>query len=92
MFPLTKKFRMIYSGYRHQFSLHQFKYNCYMSNKLVFIFRNNLNYVFGGYSSLIWDNNLTFCLNNSDSFIISLRRRGISNNEKFMVKNRTNTN
>ena len=51
----------------------------------VTIIKNNLNYVFGGYTSAAWDSTSGW-INDLNAFIFSLRRNGNSTNEKFMVK------
>jgi hypothetical protein len=51
----------------------------------LIIIKNNLNYVFGGYTAAKWSSNVGWT-SDSTAFIFSLRRAGISNSQKFEVK------
>ncbi len=76
--------RLLYRATRDGFKVSAFHSRCDGKANTITIIKNNLNYVFGGYASSAWhSNNAT----NSDSnaFIISLRRAGISKLEKYKV-------
>jgi hypothetical protein len=52
----------------------------------ITIIKNNLNYVFVGYASSAWHSSGSY-INDTNAFILSLRRAGVSFKDKFTVKN-----
>ena len=83
---------LLYRATIDGFDSKAFHSKCDGIEKTVVIIKNNLNYVFGGYTSAKWD-----CGSNSryinglfktdpTAFIFSLRRNGIPKNDMFMVR------
>lgn len=82
-------FSLLYRATRDGFGAHTFHQRC--DNKLgtLTIYRNNLNSVFGGYTGQQW-NHIGSYRTDATAYLVSLRRRGISNSEKFTVSSSTN--
>ena len=76
---------LLYRATRDGFTSQAFHSKCDNKANTVTIIKNNLNYVFGGYTSATW-NGTSKWINDPNAFIFSLRRNGNSTNEKFMVK------
>ncbi len=79
---------LLYRASRDGFSYDNFHFNCDNKEKTVILIKNNLNFVFGGYTSETWTSDVTVLRFKTDAtaFIFSLRRNGISNSKKFKVK------
>ena len=75
---------LLYRASRDGFKSTDFHYKCDGKTNTVAIVKNNLNYVFGGYTSNDWGED---CEDDKDAFIFSLRRNGISTNGKYVVIN-----
>lgn len=95
MFPSAARFNLLYRATRDGFSYSQFLNNCGNLNNLVIAVKTDTNYIFGGYASVKWDTNifdydLPGCIADTNAFIFSLRRKGISNNEKFDIRDTEN--
>ena len=79
-----KSICLLYRATRDGFKPTAFPYRCDGKANTITIIKNNLNYVFGGYASKAWNSNQEW-IEDSDAFIFSLRRNGISTNEKYKV-------
>jgi hypothetical protein len=88
LFKMTKLTNgiLLYRGSRDGFTGEAFHAKCDDKAKTVSIIKNNLNYVFGGYTSAKWTSNDEF-ITDRNAFIFSLRKKGVSNNQKFKIKN-----
>ena len=88
LFKMTKLSNgiLLYRATRDGFSGEAFHAKCDDKAKTVSIIKNNLNYVFGGYTSEKWTSNDEF-ITDKNAFIFSLRKKGDSNNQKFKIKN-----
>ena len=64
----------------------EFHSKCEGKSDTLTILRNDLNYVFGGFTSAKWTSNGLYSAD-SNAFIFSLRRDGISNCQKFKITN-----
>ena len=74
---------LLYRATRDGFTALAFHNKCDGKANTITIIENNLNYVFGGYTSAAWSTNgETY---DSNAFIFSLRRAGVSNFEKYKV-------
>ena len=58
---------------------------CDSKSSLVSIIKNNLDYVFGVYTSVSWNKNSAWT-SDPKSFLFSVRRNGITKNDKFLNK------
>ena len=79
-----KAIRLLYKATRDGFTKSAFSSKCDGKANTITIVKNNLNYVFGGYASRAWHSNGGF-IEDGNAFIFSLRRNGISTNEKYKV-------
>ena len=84
-----KGFELVYRATRDGFTTEALHSKCDNKPYLVSIIRNNLNYVFDGYTSVAW-NKTSYWIKDPNAFIFSLRRNGEAKNDKFMVKNNSN--
>jgi hypothetical protein len=76
---------LLYRATRDGFNGKAFHSKCDGKGKTITIIKNNLDYVFGGYASSAW-NSLGYYINDPNAFLFSLRRDGVSFNDKFTVK------
>jgi hypothetical protein len=76
---------LLYRGSRDGFTNKAFHEKCDGKANAVIIIKTNKDYVFGGYASAKWTSERNF-ISDSNAFIFSIRRNGISNGLKFMVK------
>ena len=76
---------LLYRATRDGFTPAAFHSRCDNISNTITIIKTNLNYVFGGYTSVGWNSNEEW-ITDSDAYIFSLRRNGISTNEKYVVK------
>ena len=79
-----KAIRLLYRATRDGFTHSAFHSNCDGKANTITIVKNNLNYVFGGYASKALHSNNAW-IEDRNAFIFSLRRNGISTNEKYKV-------
>ncbi len=82
----SSKFTLLYRATQNGFTANAFHTKCDGKAKTITIIKTNGNYVFGGYTSAAWNNAGTY-IADTNAFIFSLRRNGVSKCEKFMVKN-----
>jgi hypothetical protein len=82
----AKECELVYRATRDGFTSDAFHSKCDDKPNLVSIIRNNLNYVFGGYTSVAWNTKLEW-ITDTEAFIFSLRRNGQSKNDKFTILN-----
>ena len=75
---------LLYRATRDGFTPQAFHSKYDGKGNTITIIKNNLNYVFGGYASSAWNNSEGY-INDSNSFIFSLRREGVSFKNKFTV-------
>ena len=76
---------LLYRATRDGFTGQAFHAKCDGKGNTISIIKNNLNNVFGGYGSSAWHSS-SFSINDPNAFIFSLRRAGVSNKDKFTVK------
>jgi hypothetical protein len=81
----SKSCELVYRATRDSFTAYEFHSKCDYKPNLVSIIRNNLNYIFGGYTSVAWNKNSSW-VTDRNAFIFSLRRNGVTKNDKFMVQ------
>ena len=77
---------MLYKATLDGFASKSFYEKCDGKTNTVTIIKNNLDYVFGGFTSKAWTmlkNELKY---DPHAFIFSVKRKGTANNEKFNVK------
>ena len=79
-----KAIRLLYRATRDGFTHSSFHSKCDGKANTITIVLNNLNYVFGGYASKAWHSKGAY-IEDGKAFIFSLRRNGISTNEKYKV-------
>ena len=85
---MNKKFLngfLLYRATRDGFSAKEFHSKCDNRENTVTIIKNNLNFVFGGYTAATWNSAVNF-ISDPKTFIFSLRRNGISYCDKYMIK------
>ena len=76
---------LLYKATRDGFTFKAFHDRCDNVPNTVTIIRNNLNFIFGGFTSARWSSTLG-SISDSNAFIFSLRRSGTSNNNKLIIK------
>jgi hypothetical protein len=77
---------LIYRATIDGFDASSFHSKCDYKPRTISIIKTTSNYVFGGYTNATWDGDGVY-KTDSTAFIFSLRRNGVSNNQKFMVTN-----
>ena len=82
----SKKCELIYRATVDGFTSKALHSECDDKKNLVSIIKNDLNHVFGGYTSVAWNIKSGWIID-PKAFIFSLRRNGESQNDKFMIKN-----
>ena len=85
---MTQPFKygtLLYRASRDGFTTKAFHDRCDNVPNTVTIIRNNLNFIFGGFTSARWSSTAGYTTDPS-AFIFSLRRSGTSNNYKLMIK------
>jgi hypothetical protein len=90
---MTQPFKygtLLYRASRDGFTAKAFHDRCDNVPNTVTIIRNNLNFIFGGFTSARWSSTAGYTTDPS-AFIFSLRRSGISNNYKLMINSTTGT-
>lgn len=81
----AKNGKLLYRASRDGFTGKVFHSKCDNKANTITIIKNNLNYVFGGYTSSAW-NSHSVTVSDANAYIFSLRRNGISKCEKFAIK------
>ncbi len=79
-----KELNLVYRASRDGFTAHSFHSKCDGISNTVTIIKTTSNSVFGGFTSATWTSYIGFTFD-SNAFIFSLRRSGISNKERFNV-------
>jgi hypothetical protein len=78
---------LLYKLTRDGYGLSTFHSKCDGKSNTVTIIKTNSNYVFGAYTAAMWKSDGTYTYGyDTTAFIFSLRRNGISYNEKYMVR------
>jgi hypothetical protein len=89
LFDITKPKRpasLLYRATRDGFTSSSFHSKCDGKPNTVSIIKTNSNFVLGGYTAKVWNTNAGDYTFDDNAFIFSLRRNGISNSEKFTVR------
>lgn len=76
---------LLYRATRDNFSSASFHLRCDGKANTITIIKTNTNFVFGGYTAAKWTSDRNYSCDPA-AFIFSLRRNGVSNKEKFMIK------
>ena len=81
--------RLLYRATRDGFSASAFHQNCDGFMNTISIIKTDSNFVLGGFASVVWNytynSELRVWKTDYHSFLFSLRRNGVSNNEKFAL-------
>jgi hypothetical protein len=77
---------LLYRATRDGFTAKAFHQKCDGKTNTITIIKTDGNYVFGGYTFAEWNNDGHF-ITDPNAFIFSLRRNGVSNDQKFLIKN-----
>ena len=78
--------KLLYRATRDGFSASSFHRNCDGFPNTVSIIKTDSNYVFGGFSSIVWNTTVGGLHNwfqDENAFLFSLRRSGVSTNIKL---------
>ncbi len=89
-FIKPKSFDLLYRTTRDGFASSVFHSKCNGKENTVVIIKNNFNYVFGGCTSAKWGNDCSYG-SEPNAYIFTLRRNGILDVNKFMVKDAQTT-
>lgn len=81
----ARKFILLYRASIHGFSVEAFHSKCDFKPRTITIIRSNYNSVFAGYTTQTWEGN-DYKYDES-AFILSLRRKGASSNDRFSTHN-----
>ena len=84
MVPFATTGVLLYKATRDGFSAKAFHDRCDNIPNTVTIIKNNLNFIFGGYTAARWTSNGTY-MPDPKSFIFSLRRNGITSNYRLNI-------
>ncbi len=76
---------LVYRATKDGFTIDAFHSKCDDKQNLISIIRNNLNYVFGGYTSVAWKKTSEW-ITDPKAFIFRLRRNGETQKDKFLVE------
>jgi hypothetical protein len=82
-------FGLLYRATRDGFNTNIFHSRCNNRIGTLVVYRSNLNSVFGGYTTALW-NPISSYRTDQSAFLFSLRRRGIANRERFNVTSSSN--
>jgi hypothetical protein len=82
--PSIRISQLLYRATIDGFNASSFHSKCDNKSRTISIIKTTSNYVFGGYTNATWDGD-GVSKTDSTAFIFSLRRNGVSNNQKFMV-------
>jgi hypothetical protein len=78
---------LIYKATRDGFSASSFHAKCDGKARTYTIIKSNSNSVFGGFTAVKWASSGDYSFTvDGYAFFFSLRRSGVSNNEKFLIK------
>ena len=77
---------LLYRATRDGFESKEFHSRCDGKTNTITIIKNNLDYVFGGYASVAWNSSNKY-IKDQNAFLFSLRRNGVSFQDKFMIVN-----
>jgi hypothetical protein len=88
MVGLNSRRTLLYKATRHGFSGSLFHAYCDGKANTVTIIKTGSNFVFGGYTAAAWKSDGSYSTD-ATAFIFSLRRNGITFNEKYMVRDAT---
>ena len=80
---------LLYRATRDGFSAKAFHQKCDNYHNTLTIIKTNGNYVFGGYTSALWNEVPSGWINDPTAFIFSLRRNGVFNDQKFVISSNT---
>ena len=75
---------LLYKATRDGFMVKAFHDRCDNASNTVTIIRNNLNFIFGGFTAASWNSTAGY-IADPTAFIFSLSRNGVSNNHKLMI-------
>lgn len=81
-----KSFELCYRATRDGFFSNVFHRNCDGKQNTVSVIRSHRDSVFGGYVKTAWAINNAYATD-ANAFLFSLRRRGVSNSERFNASN-----
>jgi hypothetical protein len=76
---------LLYRATRDGFTASAFHEKCDEKENTITIIKTNDNNVFGGYTAAKWTSSYSY-MADTKAFILSVRRKGISCNHKFMIK------
>jgi hypothetical protein len=76
---------LLYRATRDGFTVSAFHEKCDEKDNTITIIKTDGNYVFGGYTAAKWTSEGAY-MADTKAFIFSVRRKGISCNHKFMIK------
>ena len=76
---------LLYRASTDGFTSTAFHTKCDGKGETITIIKTNTNYVFGGYASSAWNSSGAYIADNN-AFIFSLRRNGILDAQKFIIK------
>jgi hypothetical protein len=82
----STKGNLLYRATRDGFTAQAFHLRCDQKKNTITIIKNNLNYVFGAYASSEWNSHGDY-INDPNAFLFSLKRNGVSFQDKFIIKN-----
>ena len=87
LFEMTKSKDgfLLYRATRDGFTGKAFHTQCDGKSNTITIIKNDLNYVFGGYTSSAWTSTFGYIKDNN-AFLFSLRKNGKSCKDKFPIK------
>jgi hypothetical protein len=81
---------LLYRATTDGFDSKIFHMKCDGKADTITIIKNNFNYVFGGYTSATWDDGskgrFSAFKTDPNAFIFSLRRKGVSKNDMYMIR------
>ena len=83
--PSFTKSVLLYKATRDGFQASAFHSRCDNVSNTVTVIRNDLNYVFGGFTAAKWNSNNGYRAD-SNAFIFSLRRNGVLTNYKLPIQ------
>ena len=75
---------LLYRATRDGFTVDEFHSKCDGKANTITIIKNNLDFVFGGFCAEQWTSEFCWVVD-PKAYLFSLRRNGVSKNDKFMV-------
>lgn len=82
-----KNGNLLYRASTDGFTAYAFHSKCVGKSNIFIMIKNNLNHVFGAYVSSVWSHDSGKFITDFGAFIVSIRRREISDCKIFKVKN-----